>query len=198
MFGRVCFYCGRADVFRRQGFQKRTQAVQSMQSKPCGGRCFFRGHSTASGNQNGLLAVRKRNYSSVQAHAGAACLLPGVFPTPANDESACRSGATGINRRVWGDVEIISGLGRIAGQTENRLWGGGLFQEALPARERCEEPFLFCEAGPVYAAFEARAGAIWRKASTNASVSGCVPTVMRRKFGIEANRRPTRIFRALN
>jgi hypothetical protein len=156
MFGRVCFYSGRANVFRRQGFQKRAQAVQSMQSKPCSGQQFFRRHGAASGNQDSLLAVRQRNDGSVQAHARASCLLPGMFPAPANDKSAGGIGATGLTASGFGERNLQAGP-----PAKLKL---GLDMEVCanlaPLRESAGSLFCVFEAGFPYAARGAARGAI--------------------------------------
>src|ERR1700751_2910482 len=83
---RVCFHSRRADVFLRQGFQERAQAVQKLQSKSRAGqqRVEF-DERPARRNQNRLLAMWKRNNSSLQATPGSARLLPRMLPAAARD-----------------------------------------------------------------------------------------------------------------
>src|SRR5258708_17653384 len=88
MWSGVCLHRRRADVFRRQGFQERAQAVQGLQgqtrsergSRP---RCQY---LPTGGNKDDLLAVRKGNHSSFPPDAGAARVLPRMFPAAAVHE----------------------------------------------------------------------------------------------------------------
>jgi hypothetical protein len=82
----VCLHRRRADVFRRQGFQERAQAVQGLQSQALSEPGPKHQYLPTSGNQNDLLAVRKGNHSSFPPDAGTARVLPRMFPTAAVHE----------------------------------------------------------------------------------------------------------------
>jgi hypothetical protein len=79
--------------------------------------------------------------------------------------------------------------------TKRHLYGQGLFRRNV---ERAGKAHFFLQGFADQAAFEALAGAISRKAVTKASVSCCVPMVIRRKLLIDGKRRPTSILRAAN
>src|ERR1700722_8817384 len=90
----VCFHRRRTDVFRRQGLQKRAQAVQGLQSQAVSepGSKSRDEQLPTGGNQNDLLAVRKGNYRSFPPDAGSARVLPRMFSAAAVHEF------TGIDR----------------------------------------------------------------------------------------------------
>src|SRR5260370_7077859 len=83
----IRFYRRRTDVFRRQGLQKRTKALQRLQGQTGRGRRWRRRSrlTDALGNEDKLLAVREGNHSSFPSHTRAAGILSGVLPAAQGD-----------------------------------------------------------------------------------------------------------------
>jgi len=80
------FTAGEQMFFADKGYE-RAQAVQKLQSETGARRqrCLSAGRFLTIRNENHLLAVRERNYSSLQADSGQARFLPRMFSAAARD-----------------------------------------------------------------------------------------------------------------
>ena len=207
------FTAGEQMFFADKGFKNEPKRCKECKAKRAQGTGSGSGNVQRVGNQNDLLAVRKRNYGSFQPDAGTARVLPRMFPAAAVDRATEHRGAVTraflkrleASRAKFPAIQAPEALAR----SEGGAGGGPVrreihLQRLFSACKRWEEPFdfLVVEARTArcdrLAAFAERAGTISRRAARKASVSGCVPMVTRRKLGMAAKRRPTNMLRARN
>ena len=86
------FTAGEQMFFADKGFKNEPKRCKACKANRAQGSEDGLGKRSASGNENGLLAVRKRDDRSFQADAGAPGLLPRMLSAPADSRISERDG----------------------------------------------------------------------------------------------------------